>query len=195
MARGWTWCLGNTGSPSASTPKVSTPLQRSDGFVWRLYRPCVLRLSVFEQADTSAPTSTCRPACPRGAEATGTTTKTAPSLCSAPLRPDSWVSSWSRSVLSSGEPVLTPGTLSFVPLGEALLESHTAVDFVYCSPSLRCVQTAQHIVQGRSAPSSSGSRSPGNVWTRLPFVPSLMRNSCGISHISYGRRISVDLKL
>lgn len=33
-------------------------------------------------------------------------------------------------------------------LGEALLESHTTLDFVYCSPSLRCVQTAQHILQG-----------------------------------------------
>ncbi|KAK0132698.1 Ubiquitin-associated and SH3 domain-containing protein B [Merluccius polli] len=33
-------------------------------------------------------------------------------------------------------------------VGEALLESHTAVNFVYCSPSLRCVQTAQNILQG-----------------------------------------------
>ncbi|KAM4619966.1 ubiquitin-associated and SH3 domain-containing protein B [Polymixia lowei] len=33
-------------------------------------------------------------------------------------------------------------------IGEALLESHTTIDFVYCSPSLRCVQTAQNIVQG-----------------------------------------------
>uniref|UniRef100_A0A3Q3X1A5 SH3 domain-containing protein n=1 Tax=Mola mola TaxID=94237 RepID=A0A3Q3X1A5_MOLML len=32
-------------------------------------------------------------------------------------------------------------------LVEALLESQTAIDFVYCSPSLRCVQTAQHILQ------------------------------------------------
>ncbi|MEQ2180937.1 hypothetical protein GOODEAATRI_006409, partial [Goodea atripinnis] len=31
---------------------------------------------------------------------------------------------------------------------EALLESHTTIDFVYCSPSLRCIQTAQHILQG-----------------------------------------------
>lgn len=42
--------------------------------------------------------------------------------------------------------------------GEALLESHTAVDFVYCSPSLRCVQTAQHILQGRTTPSSALSK-------------------------------------
>ncbi|KAJ3589123.1 hypothetical protein NHX12_009971 [Muraenolepis orangiensis] len=33
-------------------------------------------------------------------------------------------------------------------VGEALLESHTTVNFVYCSPSLRCVQTAQNIIQG-----------------------------------------------
>lgn len=32
--------------------------------------------------------------------------------------------------------------------GEALLESNTAIDFVYCSPSLRCVQTAQNILRG-----------------------------------------------
>lgn len=40
-------------------------------------------------------------------------------------------------------------------VGEALLESCTAVDFVYCSPSLRCVQTAQNILQGRPAPSAA----------------------------------------
>uniref|UniRef100_A0A3Q3ML32 Ubiquitin-associated and SH3 domain-containing protein B n=2 Tax=Mastacembelus armatus TaxID=205130 RepID=A0A3Q3ML32_9TELE len=33
-------------------------------------------------------------------------------------------------------------------VGEALLESHETIDFVYCSPSLRCIQTAQHILQG-----------------------------------------------
>uniref|UniRef100_A0A8C4Z2T5 SH3 domain-containing protein n=1 Tax=Gadus morhua TaxID=8049 RepID=A0A8C4Z2T5_GADMO len=33
-------------------------------------------------------------------------------------------------------------------VGEALLESHTTVNFIYCSPSLRCVQTAQNILQG-----------------------------------------------
>uniref|UniRef100_A0A669DGC9 Ubiquitin associated and SH3 domain containing Bb n=1 Tax=Oreochromis niloticus TaxID=8128 RepID=A0A669DGC9_ORENI len=32
--------------------------------------------------------------------------------------------------------------------GEALLESNTAIDFVYCSPALRCVQTAQNILKG-----------------------------------------------
>lgn len=39
--------------------------------------------------------------------------------------------------------------------GEALLESNTVVDFVYCSPSLRCVQTAHNILRGKKkAPSS-----------------------------------------
>ncbi|XP_060769306.1 ubiquitin-associated and SH3 domain-containing protein B [Neoarius graeffei] len=33
-------------------------------------------------------------------------------------------------------------------VGEALLESHTVIDFVYCSPSLRCVQTAHNILRG-----------------------------------------------
>lgn len=37
---------------------------------------------------------------------------------------------------------------SFALPGEALLESNTAIDFVYCSPSLRCVQTAQNILRG-----------------------------------------------
>lgn len=32
--------------------------------------------------------------------------------------------------------------------GEALLESNTVIDYVYCSPSLRCVQTAQNILRG-----------------------------------------------
>lgn len=33
--------------------------------------------------------------------------------------------------------------------GEALLESNTVIDFVYCSPALRCVQTAQNILKGK----------------------------------------------
>lgn len=35
--------------------------------------------------------------------------------------------------------------------GEALLESNTVIDFVYCSPSLRCVQTAQNILKGKKS--------------------------------------------
>lgn len=39
---------------------------------------------------------------------------------------------------------------TFLLVGEALLESNTVIDFVYCSPSLRCVQTAQNILKGES---------------------------------------------
>lgn len=46
--------------------------------------------------------------------------------------------------------------------GEALLESNTLIDFVYCSPALRCVQTAQNILKGerrlKSAPVCQVSR-------------------------------------
>uniref|UniRef100_A0A665UC83 Ubiquitin-associated and SH3 domain-containing protein B-like n=1 Tax=Echeneis naucrates TaxID=173247 RepID=A0A665UC83_ECHNA len=45
-------------------------------------------------------------------------------------------------------PITVFGSTQAHLVGEALLESHTTIDFVYCSPSLRCVQTAQHILQG-----------------------------------------------
>uniref|UniRef100_A0A667Z7S1 Ubiquitin associated and SH3 domain containing B n=1 Tax=Myripristis murdjan TaxID=586833 RepID=A0A667Z7S1_9TELE len=45
-------------------------------------------------------------------------------------------------------PITVFGSTQARLVGEALLESHTTIDFVYCSPSLRCVQTAQHILQG-----------------------------------------------
>lgn len=45
-------------------------------------------------------------------------------------------------------PITVFGSTQARLVGEALLESHTAIDFVYCSPSLRCVQTAQNILQG-----------------------------------------------
>lgn len=83
------------------------------------------------------------------------------------------------------------GLLSF-PAGEALLESHTSIDFVYCSPSLRCVQTAQHILQGGTTSSLTLSKSPGSIWIQLLFVPSLMRNSCRIFHICYGCETRMD---
>uniref|UniRef100_A0A8D3DG46 Ubiquitin associated and SH3 domain containing Bb n=1 Tax=Scophthalmus maximus TaxID=52904 RepID=A0A8D3DG46_SCOMX len=47
--------------------------------------------------------------------------------------------------LWGGREIMTWTRLS---LCEALLESNTAIDFVYCSPSLRCVQTAQNILKG-----------------------------------------------
>lgn len=45
-------------------------------------------------------------------------------------------------------PITVFGSTQARLIGEALLESHTLIDFVYCSPSLRCVQTAHHILRG-----------------------------------------------
>uniref|UniRef100_A0A8C1ZX18 Ubiquitin associated and SH3 domain containing Ba n=1 Tax=Cyprinus carpio TaxID=7962 RepID=A0A8C1ZX18_CYPCA len=45
-------------------------------------------------------------------------------------------------------PITVFGSTQAHLVGEALLESHTVVDFVYCSPSLRCVQTAHNILKG-----------------------------------------------
>ncbi|XP_075046521.1 ubiquitin-associated and SH3 domain-containing protein B isoform X2 [Mixophyes fleayi] len=45
-------------------------------------------------------------------------------------------------------PITVFGCTQAQLVGEALLESNTVVDYVYCSPSLRCVQTAHHILKG-----------------------------------------------
>uniref|UniRef100_A0A671UE14 Ubiquitin associated and SH3 domain containing Bb n=1 Tax=Sparus aurata TaxID=8175 RepID=A0A671UE14_SPAAU len=45
-------------------------------------------------------------------------------------------------------PITVVGSTQARLVGEALLESNTVLDFVYCSPSLRCVQTAQNILRG-----------------------------------------------
>uniref|UniRef100_A0A3P9PGK9 Ubiquitin associated and SH3 domain containing Bb n=1 Tax=Poecilia reticulata TaxID=8081 RepID=A0A3P9PGK9_POERE len=45
-------------------------------------------------------------------------------------------------------PITVFGSTQARLVGEALLESNTMIDFVYCSPSLRCVQTAQNILKG-----------------------------------------------
>lgn len=45
-------------------------------------------------------------------------------------------------------PITVFGSTQARLVGEALFESHTVVDFVYCSPSLRCVQTAHNILRG-----------------------------------------------
>ncbi|OCT70508.1 ubiquitin-associated and SH3 domain-containing protein B [Xenopus laevis] len=45
-------------------------------------------------------------------------------------------------------PITVFGCTQAQLVGEALLESNTTVDFVYCSPSLRCVQTAHNILKG-----------------------------------------------
>ncbi|XP_067449976.1 ubiquitin associated and SH3 domain containing Bb isoform X2 [Thunnus thynnus] len=45
-------------------------------------------------------------------------------------------------------PITVTGCTQARLVGEALSESNTVLDFVYCSPSLRCVQTAQNILRG-----------------------------------------------
>ncbi|CAL1573633.1 unnamed protein product [Knipowitschia caucasica] len=45
-------------------------------------------------------------------------------------------------------PITVFGSTQARLVGEALLESNTVIDFVYSSPSLRCIQTAQHILKG-----------------------------------------------
>uniref|UniRef100_A0A3P8V128 Ubiquitin associated and SH3 domain containing Bb n=1 Tax=Cynoglossus semilaevis TaxID=244447 RepID=A0A3P8V128_CYNSE len=45
-------------------------------------------------------------------------------------------------------PLTVFGSTQARVIGEALLESNTVIDFLYCSPSLRCVQTAQNILKG-----------------------------------------------
>ncbi|NP_001248215.1 ubiquitin-associated and SH3 domain-containing protein B isoform X1 [Macaca fascicularis] len=45
-------------------------------------------------------------------------------------------------------PITVFGCMQARLVGEALLESNTIIDHVYCSPSLRCVQTAHNILKG-----------------------------------------------
>uniref|UniRef100_A0A8C9TG58 Ubiquitin associated and SH3 domain containing B n=1 Tax=Scleropages formosus TaxID=113540 RepID=A0A8C9TG58_SCLFO len=45
-------------------------------------------------------------------------------------------------------PITVFGSTQARLVGEALLESNTMIDFVYSSPSLRCVQTAHNILRG-----------------------------------------------
>lgn len=45
-------------------------------------------------------------------------------------------------------PITVFGATQARLVGEALFDSLTVVDFVYCSPSLRCVQTAHNILRG-----------------------------------------------
>lgn len=47
-------------------------------------------------------------------------------------------------------PITVFGSTQARLVGEALLESQAVIDFVYCSPSLRCVQTAHNILRGMS---------------------------------------------
>lgn len=80
-------------------------------------------------------------------------TWTLPSLCLEPRRPDSWVRQHRGSKRRAPPEVVVASShikCVFLP-GEALLESNTVIDFVYCSPSLRCVQTAQNILKGQKS--------------------------------------------
>ncbi|KAF7699929.1 ubiquitin associated and SH3 domain containing Bb [Silurus meridionalis] len=45
-------------------------------------------------------------------------------------------------------PITVFGAIQARTVGEALLENNITIDFVYCSPSLRCVQTAHEILKG-----------------------------------------------
>ncbi|KAK1155963.1 ubiquitin-associated and SH3 domain-containing protein B-like [Acipenser oxyrinchus oxyrinchus] len=45
-------------------------------------------------------------------------------------------------------PITVFGSTQARLVGEALLESNTVIEYVYCSPSLRCVQTAHNILRG-----------------------------------------------
>ncbi|XP_053728500.1 ubiquitin associated and SH3 domain containing Bb isoform X2 [Synchiropus splendidus] len=45
-------------------------------------------------------------------------------------------------------PITVLGSMQARLVGEALMESSTIIDQLYCSPSLRCIQTAQNILRG-----------------------------------------------
>ncbi|XP_053546080.1 ubiquitin-associated and SH3 domain-containing protein B isoform X2 [Bombina bombina] len=65
-------------------------------------------------------------------------------------------------------PITVLGCTQARLVGEALLESNTVVDFIYSSPSLRCVQTAHHILKGLKQESKGKIRvEPGLFeWTK-----------------------------
>uniref|UniRef100_A0A671YEA4 Ubiquitin associated and SH3 domain containing B n=1 Tax=Sparus aurata TaxID=8175 RepID=A0A671YEA4_SPAAU len=76
-------------------------------------------------------------------------------------------------------PITVFGSTQARLVGEALLESHAMIDFVYCSPSLRCVQTAQHILQGLQQEGKTKIRvEPGlfewTKWVSGTCLPSLL---------------------
>lgn len=140
-------------------------------------------------------TWTCLPVC-RCGEIREITTWTLPSLCSEPLRLDSWVGHqygsawWATSGVADQScwskwftaPCGKTWIMFYFLPGEALLESNTVIDFVYCSPSLRCVQTAQNILKGKNRIGNSLTfayvlslvcyRGPlwPVVWTHEPFL-------------------------
>ncbi|XP_043362898.1 ubiquitin-associated and SH3 domain-containing protein A isoform X3 [Dermochelys coriacea] len=64
-------------------------------------------------------------------------------------------------------------------VGEALLEKQEAVNHVYCSPALRCIQTAQHVLEGLKLEQKIKIRvEPGlfewTKWEANKIIPSFM---------------------
>lgn len=68
-------------------------------------------------------------------------------------------------------PITVFGSTQARLVGEALLESHTTIDFVYCSPSLRCIQTAHHIVQGLQQETKTKIRVEPGLFEWTKWVP------------------------
>lgn len=130
------------------------------------------------QADTFALISTCQPVSQLEVVGTGTLIRIAQLLSLAPHRPVLLVGIFYFYIIYQCKAIWDSEELSFLRLkcfishttwhsclwnhtvfcpisGEALLDSHTTIDFVYCSPSLRCIQTTQHILQGRTSSSQA----------------------------------------
>uniref|UniRef100_A0A3Q2GQP3 Ubiquitin associated and SH3 domain containing Ba n=1 Tax=Cyprinodon variegatus TaxID=28743 RepID=A0A3Q2GQP3_CYPVA len=68
-------------------------------------------------------------------------------------------------------PITVFGSTQARLVGEALLESNTAIDFVYCSPSLRCIQTAQNILLGLQQEAKTKIRVEPGLFEWTKWVP------------------------
>uniref|UniRef100_A0A8C7KHR8 Ubiquitin associated and SH3 domain containing Bb n=1 Tax=Oncorhynchus kisutch TaxID=8019 RepID=A0A8C7KHR8_ONCKI len=84
-------------------------------------------------------------------------------------------------------PITVFGSTQARIVGEALLERNTVIDFVYCSPSLRCVQTAQNILKGLQQDGKLKIRvEPGlfewTKWVSGSSLPSLFSHA-SVSHV------------
>nr|XP_033775121.1 ubiquitin-associated and SH3 domain-containing protein B isoform X2 [Geotrypetes seraphini] len=87
-------------------------------------------------------------------------------------------------------PITVFGCMQARLIGEALLESNTVIEYVYSSPSLRCVQTAHNILKGLQQESKMKIRvEPGLFeWTKwvsgttLPaWIPPVELNAANLS--------------
>lgn len=168
MARGWMWCLGNTGSHSALTPKVNMhPIDEWKSLSVRSLQCLKLeRLLLLSgcagryiRSNLNMPSSLPSRGgghrdydkdCPitvfgsTQARLVGQFIFILYVTFSIPPPINYW-----KILLKKKINALL--CLFWPSVGEALLESHTTIDFVYCSPSLRCVQTAHNILQGRTS--------------------------------------------